>query len=313
MIGIRYSYNGITLNDLKKDALTGEVFKDHNERANGCLISITETPSGFHSPELRHSEGLRQAQHGILDYDTFVGKRGIVFTGQLIAPDREKMVKLVDTFQKAFTVSAVPSKDDGYHELRFTEEDNIPKKLFAKIEKMPEYAEELGFPYIRNFIVALKCKEPRKLSQEINTAPVIKSDVLGAQIKLPIKLPLKTGWDYVYKKTLINAGNFAASPKITVHAPCVNPKILNRTYGVFMQFICTLTNSDTLEIDVLAGTAIINRTDGSTEDALLVLSNDSEFFYLLTGENEVVFLEESGVPPVDNRSYAQLEWSDTWL
>ena len=112
---------------------------------------------------------------------------------------------------------------------------------------------------------------------------------------------------------LSNAGNFAASPHITVHAPCVNPKILNRTYGVFMQFICTLSDTDILEIDVLQGTATIHRTDGSSEDALLVLSNNSEFFYLLTGENEVVFLEESGVPPVDNPSYCRLSWSDTWL
>jgi phage-related protein len=93
----------------------------------------------------------------------------------------------------------------------------------------------------------------------------------------------------------------------------VNPKILNRTYDVFMQFICTLANDDYLKIDVLEGTATIHRTDGSTEDALLVLTNNSEFFYLLSGENEVVFLEESGVPPVNNYSYAQIEWSDTWL
>jgi hypothetical protein len=80
-----------------------------------------------------------------------------------------------------------------------------------------------------------------------------------------------------------------------------------------MQFICTLIDSDTLEIDVLQGTATITRTNGSTEDALLVLTNDSEFFYLLTGDNEVVFLEESGVPPVNNTSSSQVEWSDTWL
>lgn len=313
MLGITYQFNGITLNDLTRDALSGEVFASEAERANGCAVSLIETPSGFHSPELRHSEESRQGMHGILDYDTFVGKRAIVFTGQLIAPNRETMVQLVDKFQKAFTTTAVPSKDDGYRELLFTEEDGIAKKVFAKVETMPEYAEELGFPYVRNFMVALKCKEPRKLSQEVNTAPEVKADVLGAQIKLPTKLPLQTGWDYVYKKTLTNAGNFAASPTITVYAPCVNPKILNRTYGVFMQFICTLADSDTLEIDVLAGTATIARTDGSTEDALLVLTNNSEFFYLLSGENEVVFLEESGVPPVDNLSYCRLLWSDTWL
>lgn len=313
MLGITYHYNGISLNDLTKDALSGEIFASESERVNGSHVSLIETPSGFHSPELRHSEESRQGQHGVLDYDTFVGKRAIVFTGQIIAPDRERMVQLIDKFQKAFTTSAVPNKDDGYRELQFTEEDGIAKKVFAKVDTMPEYAEELGFPFVRNFMVALKCKEPRKLSQEINVAPVIKSDVLGAQIKLPTKLPLKTGWDYVYKKMLVNAGNFAASPKITVHAPCLNPKILNRTYDVFMQFICTLIDSDTLEIDVLQGTATITRTNGSTEDALLVLTNDSEFFYLLTGDNEVVFLEESGVPPVNNTSSSQVEWSDTWL
>ena len=313
MLGIIYQYNGITLNDHTRDALSGVVFANETERAEGCFISLTETPSGFHSPELRHSEESRQGMHGMLDYDTFVGKRAIVFTGQLIAPDRIKMVQLVDKFQKAFTTSAVPSKDDGYRELLFTEEDGIAKKVFAKVEQMPEYAEEFGFPYVRNFMVALKCKEPRKLSQELKTAPEVKADVLGAQITLPTKLPLCTSWDYVYKKMLSNAGNFAASPHITVHAPCINPKILNRTYGVFMQFICTLSDTDTLEIDVLQGTATIHRTDGSSEDALLVLSNNSEFFYLLTGENEVVFLEESGVPPVDNPSYCRLSWSDTWL
>jgi len=313
MLGITYHYNGISLNDLEKDALSGAVFASEAERVSGCHVSLTEVPSGFHSPELRHSEESRQGQHGILDYDTFVGKRAIIFTGQIIAPNAEKMVQMIDKFQKAFTVSAVPNKDDGYRELLFTEEDGIAKKVFAKVETMPEYAEELGFPYVRNFLVALKCKEPRKLSQELNLVPEVKSDTLGAQITLPTKLPLNTGWDYVYKKTLVNAGNFAASPKITVHAPCINPKVLNRSYDVFMQFVCTLSDSDTLEIDVLQGTATITRSDGSMEDALLVLTNNSEFFYLLTGENEVVFLEESGVPPVDNLSYCRLEWSDTWL
>jgi len=313
MLGIAYHYNGISLNDHTRDALSGELFTSESDRSCGALVSLVETPSGFHSPELRHSEESRQGTHGILDYDTFVGKRAIVFTGQLIAPDRAKMVQLVDKFQKAFTTSAIPSKDDGYRELLFTEEDGIAKKVFAKVETMPEYAEELGFPYVRHFMVALKCKEPRKLSQEVNTAPEVKADVLGAQIKLPTKLPLNTGWDYVYKKTLVNAGNFAASPKITVHAPCINPMIFNRTYDVFMQFICVLSGADILEIDVISGTATVTREDGSTEDALLVLTNNSEFFYLLSGENEVVFLEESGVPPVDNPSYCRLEWSDTWL
>ena len=113
MLGIIYNYNGITINNLGVDALTGVPFMSEQERANACLISLTDSPSGFHSPELRHSEDARQGQHGILDYDTFVGKRALVFTGQLIAPDRETMVALVDKFQKAFTPSAVPSKDDG--------------------------------------------------------------------------------------------------------------------------------------------------------------------------------------------------------
>lgn len=313
MIGISYSYNGITLNDPTRDALTGEVFASEAARAQSCHISLTETPTGFHAAELRHAEESRQGQHGILDYDTFVGKRAIVFTGQLVAPDRPTMVALVNAFQKAFTPSAAPSKDDGYRELRFTEEDGVAKRLFAKVETMPEYLEELQFPFVRQFIVALKCKEPRKLSQEIHTSSNIHADILGAQIKLPTKLPLKTGWDYVYRKTLINAGNFAASPHITVHAPCVNPKILSNTYGVFMQFLCTLSDTDRLEIDVLAGTATIFRHDGSSEDALLVLTNNSEFFYLLSGENEVVFLEDSGIPPAQNQSTAQIAWSDTWL
>ena len=313
MLGITYKYNGITLNDSEKDALTGEFFVSPSERAKGCLISLTETPSGFHSPELRHSEESRQGQHGILDYPTYVGKRAIVIEGQLIAATREKMVQLVDKFQKAFTVSAIPDKDDGYRELQFTEEDGIAKKVFAKVETMPEYAEELGFPFIRNFIVALKCKEPRKLSQEIKTQGEIRKAFLGAQIKLPTKIPLKTGWDYIYKKTLENAGNFAASPKITIHAPCKNPKILNKTHDVFMQFVCELSGKDYLEIDVLAGTATIHHEDETSEDALLVLTNNSDFFYLLSGNNEVVYLEESGVPPAENTSFAEIEWSDTWL
>jgi len=313
MLGITYSYNGINLNDMSKDALTGAAFANESERVLGCLISLTSVPSGFHSPELRHSEEARQGQHGILDYDTFVGKRAIVFEGQLIAPDREKMVQLVDKFQKAFTTSAFPSKDDGYREMLFTEEDGVAKKIFAKVENMPEYEEELGFPFVRNFIVSLKCKEPRKLSQSTTAQDGIKADYLGAQLKLPTKLPFRFGWDYLYKKILNNAGNFAASPKITIYAPCENPKILNRTYNVFMQFICTLLGNDYLEIDVLEGTATIYREGGGTEDALLVLTNNSEFFYLLSGDNEVVFLEESSVPPVQNASYAKVEWSDTWL
>lgn len=301
------------MNDMSKDALTDTPFASESERALACLISLTTVPSGFHSPELRHSEEARQGQHGILDYDTFVGKRAIVFEGQLIAPDREKMVQLVDKFQKAFTTSAFPSKDDGYREMLFTEEDGVAKKVFAKVENMPEYEEELGFPYVRNFIVSLKCKEPRKLSQATTAQDGIKADYLGGQLKLPTKLPVQFGWDYLYKKILNNAGNFAASPKITIYAPCVNPKILNRTYNVFMQFIATLSGNDYLEIDVLEGTATIYREGGGTEDALLVLTNNSEFFYLLSGDNEVVFLEESSVPPVQNISYAKVEWSDTWL
>jgi len=64
-----------------------------------------------------------------------------------------------------------------------------------------------------------------------------------------------------------------------------------------MQFVCTLTGNDYLKVDVLEGTATIFRENGTTSDALLVLTNSSEFFYLLSGENEVVFLEESEYLP----------------
>ena len=75
-------------------------------------------------------------------------------------------------------------------------------------------------------------------------------------------------------KTLEKQGN-SVLPKITVFAPLHKPKVQPNLRG-FMQFICTLEDSDTEKLKATRGLTI-TRTDGSTEDALLVLTNDSEF------------------------------------
>ena len=84
----------ITLNDLTKDALSGETFASEAERANRCHVSLIETPSGF---ILRASalEESRQGKYGILWLRHLCGEKSHHFYwGNLVAPDREKMVEL---------------------------------------------------------------------------------------------------------------------------------------------------------------------------------------------------------------------------
>lgn len=102
--------------------------------------------------------------------------------------------------------------------------------------------------------------------------------------------------------TITNAGNREAPATITIAGPVTTPQIVNDTVGKTLQFNITLGVADTLVIDLLNHTVVLN---GSTNRRGTLLAPN--WFLLQPGDNIMRYRTAIGTS-----SSATVTWRDTW-
>ena len=239
--------------------------------------------------------------HGILDYDTFVEQGAIVFTGSSSLPIVGTMIYNSSiNFKRRSPTVKVPngrrlSPNCFYRRGRHRQKSLCQSGDHARVRR------ELGFPYVPVRMVALQMQRATQALAR-NQCRASKSRRAGAQIKLPTKLrPNGLGLRLQKRWPTRETSPLHRRSRSTLRVKSENSQpYLRRFYAVHLHAGKLRHAGDRRA----GGIATIARTDGSTEDALLVLTNNSEFFYLLSGENEVVFLEESSSLPSITRRIA---------
>lgn len=283
--GYKFTYNGITINDM------AEVLKYKNGTVDS-VITLRDA-EGFTSPALRNIERNFAGNHGVIDYQSFIGKRVITFGGDIVARTDEDMRAAIRALQVAFSIPAVyTTTETGYRELKWeTQAGQDQQKCTAKIQTIPRIDKPSKNPHRRTFFIQLKCEDPRIYSQEVETVN-LKRTWEQAGITLPTYLPTVIGSSSVNRVNLVNEGNFGSAPTIRISGYTVNPQLANVTYGTIMKFNTTLAEGEYLDIDVFAHT--IRDQDGTNR--INDLDATSQWIWLQPSDNYIDYTDDQDSP-----------------
>lgn len=265
----------------------GITFNNTLNPATGIYM-LQNIPEGMHHPSIRQSENPLQNRHGIVDGFSYYGSRVITLTGKVIGSTQATRKTLEENLRAIFQLDAVQTGDDpSYYTLYMVDEDGEEKQMAVKVSTGIEFSKEAGNPYIRDFIVSLKARNPVWLSQDLYTETVNQGKP-SASLTLPTTLPIVFGSTFINEGTITNGGNFGTFPVITITGSGENPTITNVTTNQSLTINVTLVEGDELIIDCENGTVTLNG-----DDALAYLSSSSQFLQLASGDNTIQVTDDS--------------------
>jgi hypothetical protein len=252
----------------------------------------------------RRGGTVRQGEHGMEDSLSFFEPRVLHFTGEIHATSQAQRVTMQQALDKALSLGRYQSVGDGYKLVKITDEDGIPKQVYAKVISMPRYQLiEAGMPESRTFEFTMIASDPAVYAQELTEESAFESFQITTLTFQDGALPtfqdgdLPTCQDQTDAIVLLeNIGTFGSPPMIVLEGPTTDPVIRNLTEGKKLEFSrnggVVLAEGDTLTINTALQTAV--KTSGSEEENVRNrLSLDSEWFDLQPGANNLTFTDDT--------------------
>lgn len=139
-------------------------------------------------------------------------------------------------------------------------------------------------------------------------AQPIPQPLAGSGLTYPLTYPLTYGTaPESGARTVTNAGDTATPPTLVIHGPCTTPVVVNLTTGMQLELAVTMAASETLTVDVKAGTALLDGTD--RQGSLTAASVPIEAFELTPGANDLTFRAAAFL----GGSSLDLTWRDAYL
>lgn len=279
-------------------------FNNTSDPTTGIYM-LQDLPEGLRHPAVRQSEQALQNRHGVLDSVSYYGARRISLTGKIIASTQSLRKTLEENLREIFQLDGVQTGDDpSYYTLYMVDEDSTAKQMEVKVSRGIEFSKDAGNPYIRDFIVEMKAKNPVWLSQTLYSTSVDQGKV-SSTLTLPTTLPITFGKTFLNEATITNGGNFATFPVITITGEGENPTVTNVTTGQSFTINETLASGDELVIDCENGTVTLNGAD-----ALGSLDSSSQFIALAAGANTIQVTDDS---PASLDIDVEFEYRYAWI
>jgi hypothetical protein len=164
--------------------------------------------------------------------------------------------------------------------------------------------------YGARLTIQFECSDPRRYSLDENIQNLILPTVSSNGLDYPLDYPLDYGADEASSgsATIQNDGDVTTPVKLIFTGPMTNPKIVNVTTGVSLEFIITLGDGETLEVDTRIGTVLLNgiadRLYTRTVNSSPILS-----FGLVPGSNTVTLQASAW----DDPAGVTIIWRDATL
>jgi hypothetical protein len=152
------------------------------------------------------------------------------------------------------------------------------------------------------------CTDPHVYSaaQYLARTPVRRE---GGKVGYPLAYPLTYGTAGVSGAVVVlNDGNVAARPRLSITGPVTNPRIKNAATGRELRYRITLTEADSLTVDTGDGTVTLNNSVSRLGSASPGSTREQDWT-LLPGANQVEFSDEAG----DAAATLAVTWRDTDL
>lgn len=190
----RLEYNGIILHD--------------RQVVDGYFINSID---GLGGPDIRDNREPNPQSHGETSFDSYLGGRTILLSGEVQAGNIGKLRDLQQALRTAFYV--------------FQEEDlilrtgDINRDVFISckmIDKIAMKEEQTSLQARRKFQITLRASDPRFKSLIERSSTAMFGSTSGAQSRQAFM-------------RVANAGNFLASPSIRIYGPMTNTVITNDT------------------------------------------------------------------------------------
>jgi len=277
------------------------------------FIALQEYPT--FELEIKNQEIPKEGQHGVWDFNSFYGKRLIVFSGVIVGEDEEKVVEIQDQLKLVVGLPLEPTVgNDGVISIKYTDPRGRALQTTGKIYNPIRFSRNMREPFRLNFQMILKSANPDIESQAETESLGLRGYEAGS-IKLPTKMSAKI--DIIKKQTLTvaNLGNTYANPIITINGALTNPKLENLSTGKYMSFSRVLSLGEKIIIDVLNGT--IKNESGS--DISSDLDIGSEFIKLKSGDNILYLTSDENITenPIATRiapaEVLEVDHRDTYL
>lgn len=112
-------------------------------------------------------------------------------------------------------------------------------------------------------------------------------------------------------KTAANDGDVPSPPTITFHGPVTNPRLTNVTTGEILRINDTLEDGEQIEIVCGFGAPSVTRTtpSGTVSDAMGFLSVSSRFWFLETGNTQILYdADDAGTPQRGQADISYRKW-----
>jgi hypothetical protein len=261
------------------------IINDHTTDPNN-IIALQEYPT--FELEIKNQEIQKEGQHGIWDFNSFYGKRLIVFSGVIVGEDEEQVVIIQDQLKLVIDLPLEPtSTNDGVITIKYTDPRGRALQTTGKIASPIKFNRSMKEDFKLNFQLVLKSANP-DIESQTETALTGARGYLAGSMRLPTKLAEKI--DIIEAQALVidNMGNTYASPNITINGALTNPRIENITTGKYMEFTHTLAVGEKIIINVGAGT-IVDETGADISSDLVA---GSEFIKLKGGTNKLLLTSD---------------------
>lgn len=271
-----------------------------NDPTDPNYVGVITDLSGFDSPEVRESADDLVGMDGGIHGDFFYGRRPITMSGIVLNP-----TTALDRDQKLDKLSAATDALRANSILNWTDNAGVAKFLTLRRQQPIRFTGA----WQKEFQLPMVAADPRIYSVALNAQEV------SASVSDPstVGRGFDESFDVVYgpmapngQLLVTNAGTTTTFPVLTVTGPGVNPQISNVTTGQAIYLNYTLAAGETLVLDTLNRTVLLNGT--SSRYNALDFTNTS-WFGLVPGVNDLRIAFNSFTAPAK----LAVQWRDAWL
>lgn len=217
--------------------------------------SWLRTFRGLGSPAPRQVISLHASRHGAMDSTRYYDGRVLELEGQVMDSGGDPAVTWQTFDQLKGKLSLGASRTLRFLRTGLTQDEMIVATVAQVVDQ--QITTDQG-PVI-NWAASLFAGDPRIYSATVRSGDYDPSASLaGGGINFPLTFPLTFTTTTATQLELVNGGQFATPPVLTIQGPVGNPIVDNDTLGQSIYINFTLGSSDQVVVDVAKRTVTLN-------------------------------------------------------
>jgi hypothetical protein len=248
-----------------------------NDQTDADYVGALTDATGFDSPEVRESADNLVGMDGGIHGSFYYGRRPVTLSGTVynVATDAVRNTRLTKLQQASNAVR-------GDATLSWTPGGGVAQQI--KVRRQQPLRISGG--WVKDFQLSLVAADPRIYSAVLHTQSVAASGTptpsgRGYAKAYPV---VYGGGSILGQMFVVNSGSALSYPILTFTGPGSNPSALNLTTGERISLIYTLGAGDTLTVDTLNRTVVLN---GTASRYSAIDFTNTAWWGLVPGSNDV--------------------------